>query len=219
MRYKESSWKQKVDPAFDKFIKLYLFFFETIKIPSSEGYLSIELADRYLKKLEIEGFPGIASMYEHDKEEDAQFDLISMLDNTFTLQDFKKIKKEINKDVQSFYEFFLSISEQLEESSREYYLKKFEPLRSEDSYKIHIESMNEIKLQKLKKEILSDQQSLQWQCVVNAIEYVKENIDSKRKTIVKRFNEQPKIFKRSIFFCVGYNFYLCTQKGSKEFIH
>ena len=78
-----ASWKQKVDPAFPKCIKFYLFYLETVELPSNEGYLSLELPENYLKKFEIEGFPSIASIHEHDKPEDVNFDLLSMLGDTF----------------------------------------------------------------------------------------------------------------------------------------
>lgn len=63
MRSKTDSWKQKIDPAFDKIIRLYLFYLESFQLPANEGYLAIQLPDNYSRKLEIEGFPSIASIY------------------------------------------------------------------------------------------------------------------------------------------------------------
>jgi hypothetical protein len=54
MKYKTDSWKQKVDPAFDKFIKLYKEFLSISQLPGNEGYLSID--GNNLKKLEIKRF-------------------------------------------------------------------------------------------------------------------------------------------------------------------
>jgi hypothetical protein len=204
MEYKKSSWKQKIDPAFDKFIKFYLEFLKVSQLPGNEGYLSIQLPDSYLKKLEIAGFPSIASLYEHDEAEDVGFDFISMLNDTFTIQDFKKVTRKIvkglKKDEYILYEMFLGLAERLEEKdSREYYLKKYEYLKSYDDYKLHFENMDEVKQKKWRKEFYSDLQSIQWNCVVNTVGFVKENIDDRRKTIVKKFNQQPKILRRNIF--------------------
>lgn len=217
MASKTASWKQKVDPAFVTFIKFYLSFLEQFKLPSNEGYLSMQLPDNYLHKLEIEGFPGVASIYEHDKPEDSNYDLITMLDDTFERKDFEKITREVKRNKNSFFEMLLWTAGQLEEEDgREYYLKKFAPIKSENSYKAHIESMNEEKLKEWQKDFISDRQSLLWHTVVKGIEHVKENIDTKRKAIVKRFNEQPRIFKRSIFLVWHTISLLVHKKGIKK---
>ena len=211
-----SSWKQKVDPAFPEFIKLYLFYLETVKLPSNEGYLSMELPEQYLKRFEIEGFPSIASIYEHDKPEDLQFDVISLFDDAATKQDFKKVTRKMTKDKHFFYETLVQIAGRLEENSREYYLKKFEPIKSENNYKLHIESMNEVGVENWRKENISDRQSLQWHYYVKVLEDAKQNIAAKRKTIVKRFNEQPKIFKRNIYWVWNTISLLVHRKGLKN---
>jgi hypothetical protein len=223
MTSETKSWKQKVDPAFDKFIKFYIFFLEMYQLPANEGYLSIQLPDSYLKKLEIEGFPSIASLYEHDNAEDASFDFISMLDDTIKIQDFKKatrnIAKEIKKDEYSLYEIFLALAEQIkEEDSKDYYLKKYKYLMSDDEYKIHMKSLSDVKKRKWRKEFYSDWQSLRWHTVVKTIEDVKENITDKRKTIIKRFNEQPKIFRRSIFLLLNTISLFINKKGIKNLL-
>jgi hypothetical protein len=223
MTSKTDSWKDKIDPAFDKFIKFYLLLLETCQLPANEGYLSMQLPESCLKKLEIEGFPSIALLYEHDNAEDASFDFISMLDDTITMQDFKKatrkIAKEIKKDEYSLYEIFLALADQLQEKeSKDYYLKKYKYLMSDDGYKIHMKSLSEVKQKKWRKEFYSDWQSLQWNHAVNVVEHVKESIDDKRKIIVRRFNEQPKIFRRSIFFLWNTISMLINKKGIKSLL-
>jgi hypothetical protein len=201
MRSKADSWKQKIDPAFDKIIKFYLSFLETLNLPSNEGYLTMQLPDKYLRKLEIEGFPSIASIYEHDKDEDVNFDFISMFDDSISLQDFKKITREVKKDENLFYESLMFAVEQLpEKDSREYYQKTFEAFRSADVGKIETGSPDEKRRNKLLKQFYSDRQSLQWHCGLQAIEHLKANIDIGRKRIQKKFKEEPKVLRRSIFF-------------------
>jgi hypothetical protein len=114
MTSKTISWKQKIDPTFDKIIKFYLSFLETFNLPANEGYLSMQLPGKYSRKLEIEGFAGIASIYEHDKDEDVNFDFISMFDDSISLQDFKKITRDVKKDENLFYESLMFVVEQLQ---------------------------------------------------------------------------------------------------------
>jgi len=108
--HSENTWQKIVDPAFDKIIKLYLSL-ETFNLPANEGYLAMQLPDNYLRKLEIEGFPSIASIYEHDKDEDINFDCISMFDNSISKRDFKKMTREVKKDENLSYEFLLSAAD------------------------------------------------------------------------------------------------------------
>jgi len=53
MAYKTSSWKDKVDPAFGKFIKFYLEFLTISQLPGNKGYLALD--DKKLRTLEMEG--------------------------------------------------------------------------------------------------------------------------------------------------------------------
>jgi hypothetical protein len=201
MRSKADSWKQKVDPAFDKIIKFYLSFLETFKLPANEGYLTTQLSDNYMRKLEVEGFPSIASIYEHDKDEDVHFDVISMFDDSISKRDFEKKMREVKKAANLRYEFLMSSVEQLpEEDSRAYYFKGFEPFRTIDVHKIDTESMDRKKLSKLLKQYHSDVQSLQYHGGMILIEHQKANSDSGRKSILKKYNEEPKMLKRYIFF-------------------
>lgn len=217
MSVKTTSWKQKIDPAFDKFIKLYSLFLGTIQLPGNEGYISVELSDNYLRKLETEGFPSIASMYEHDKVEDSAFDFFSMLHENFTMPEFKKIMREMKKGKNNLPDLLLWAAEQIQEKdSREYYTKKFERFRSKSDYQKYIENMDEIKLKKWKQEIYSDLQSLQVHNVLKGIEDLRENIVIKRKQVVKRFNEQPRILKRSIFGTWDTISLLVHRKGLKK---
>lgn len=45
-----------------------------MELPGNEGYLALDLDDQAYKKVELEGFPSIASLYEHDKAEDIKSD-------------------------------------------------------------------------------------------------------------------------------------------------
>ena len=55
MKLKTSSWKQKIDPAFDKFIKIYLKFLGKSMLPGNEGYL---VPDRnFILENEKRGYP------------------------------------------------------------------------------------------------------------------------------------------------------------------
>lgn len=59
------SWKQKLDPAFDKFIKSFLTFLESWGLPASEGYINIAESEPHFNKIEKEGFPSFVPFYEN----------------------------------------------------------------------------------------------------------------------------------------------------------
>jgi hypothetical protein len=201
MQSKADSWKQKIDPAFVKFIKFYLFFLEKMKLPANEGYFTIQLPEEYSRKLEIEGFPSIASIYEHDKDEDVNFDVVSMFDDSLSKRDFKKATTKLKRDQNLSYELLMSSVEQVQEKdSREYYLKRFEPFKSSAVGKIDTGGLDDKKRSKLLKQFFSDQRSLQYHWALSALEHLKANINSGRKTILKKYNEEPKMIKRNIFF-------------------
>ncbi|MBA4371516.1 MAG: hypothetical protein C0402_01500 [Thermodesulfovibrio sp.] len=65
MRYKTSSWKRKVDPAFDVIIKLALELLDAVKLPGNEGYIHLTKEDPLCKIIQAEGFPDFKNFYEN----------------------------------------------------------------------------------------------------------------------------------------------------------
>lgn len=77
MEYKSGSWKQKIDPAFDKFIKLFIELLEAVKLPANEGYINISTEDPHFEMLKEKEFPDFKSYYEAQDESR----LVSLLGN------------------------------------------------------------------------------------------------------------------------------------------
>ena len=50
------SWKDKIDPAFDKIIKFYIQFVELVGLPANTGWIGLE--DEALKLWEKKGMQG-----------------------------------------------------------------------------------------------------------------------------------------------------------------
>jgi hypothetical protein len=64
MERESSSWKEKVDPAFDKIIKYFIQFIESAGLPANSGWLKLE--DEPLKLWEEKGMQGWIKNYEKD---------------------------------------------------------------------------------------------------------------------------------------------------------
>jgi len=62
MQYKKSSWKDKLDPAFDKIIKNYILFLEQVKLPANSGW--IMLTEEFYKIWEQKEMKGWTDHYE-----------------------------------------------------------------------------------------------------------------------------------------------------------
>ena len=144
MKSKSSSWKQKVDPAFDRFINLILELLEAVKLPANEGYICIAREDQHFRLLEAEGFPDFKNQYETKNPYD---DLNSFLQGM--LGKFSGDEKPLD-DLQDFIKDFITawvalfqrdeptvkgivekILGNLDEESRTYYVKSFTRVKSQ----------------------------------------------------------------------------------------
>jgi hypothetical protein len=132
MKYKSLSWKQKVDPAFDKFIKVYLEGLEKMCLPARKGYIGLE--ERSFQTIELEGFPGLGSMYEHDRSLDLIIDVGIILDEPLTEEDMKAIRREKARKENSIFRLILEGAEMLREDSKSYYKNVFKPCISKEAY-------------------------------------------------------------------------------------
>jgi hypothetical protein len=195
-----SPWRDKIDPAFDKFIKVYLEFLNISKLPAKEGYLALD--GRNLKTLESEGFPSLASIYEHDNKNDALIDFGFMVDETFTEEDFKKtvndIKREVRKRRQNLFSCMLELSEQMQDESGEYYTRAFRDFISEEIYNRSISDKKEDDIKAIAKKASSDTLSFWFHWIMIPLENRKDEI---RKSIqVRNFKYSTRMIKRSMFY-------------------
>lgn len=97
MEINNDSWKGKVDPAFVKFIKIYLNLLKGIHLPDKEGYLIVD--DKSLRILENEGFPSLASIYEHDKAKDVVSDFDYLIVKSIAEKEALEIGEELGKEI------------------------------------------------------------------------------------------------------------------------
>lgn len=195
MECKSDSWKDKVDPAFDRFIKFYLEFLKVSELPGNKGYLALE--ERNLKTLEIEDFPSLASVYEHDKAEDALIDFGIILDEPITKDNLKEIDKEVKKKKNIFI-LMLELSEMMQKESRRYYEKAFENFISEETYNKYISGKDEMQIKTIVKKVSNDALSFWYHLLVVPLEDKKEEI---RKNIqLRNFKFSTKMIKRNLFY-------------------
>jgi len=200
VRYKRRSWKEIVDPAFDKFIKLYLEFLHKIHLPGSEGYLALELEEIDLRTMEVEHYPGIAFLYEKNKPEDAINDLGALLDFEVKKSDIE-LFQGIFKGRQAFFELLTGAIDELDEDSRKYYLKSFDFLSSEAKFITHYSDGDAEKKKKIRQSFVSAILSLLWQGVVIEADALRELIKVKKAhdNLKDRVRKRPRMLRRNIF--------------------
>jgi hypothetical protein len=200
MPHKKSSWKDKVDPAFDTFIKCYLEFLQVSQLPGSKGYIALD--DKNLRTLEIEGFPSLASVYEHDEKNNALIDFGFMIDETFTEEDFKKavskMKREVRKKRLHFFTLMLELSEQMQEESRKYYSRVFKEFTSEEIYNQYISDKKENEVTALVKKASSDALSFWFNRLMIPLGSRREEI--KKSIQLRNFKYSTRMIKRNLFY-------------------
>lgn len=196
MPYKESSWKDKVDPAFDKFIPIYLNFLKVSQLPGNEGYLAID--DRNLKTLENEGFPSLASVYEHDKAKDAIIDLGYLIGEPIAEKETREIAKEVKKKKANIFKMMLEISEMIGEESRKYYKEAFENFVSEEKYSKYISGKDENQINDIVKRVTSDGSSFGFNWLMIPLEDAKEEI--KKNIEARHIKASTRMIKRNLFY-------------------
>ncbi len=124
MKSKSSSWQQKIDPAFDNFIKSYLDLINVLGLTASEGYVSEHLLI-YIKAIENEGYPSFMRFY----EETGVNNLINMMTDSFTMPcAFSALKPVLEKLENEEWganinRELATLTDPLPYESKDYYLK------------------------------------------------------------------------------------------------
>lgn len=219
---KKQPVKHKIDPAFNKFIKLYLENLRLMQLPGNEGYLALELDEKDYRKMELEGFPGIAPLYENDTVKDVIFEAGLLFGQNISKHDFTEIGKK-SKKAGGFCEFFSSIFEEvanyqeMNQESKSYYLNSFAPLCSEKTLKEHTSNMDEKNLKKWGRKIHSDILSLVWHDLEIRIEKMKKDINKSRDIIKNKLNiYQKRMIRRSLFSTWNTISLLVNRKSLKQ---
>lgn len=131
MQYKKSSWKDKIDPAFDNFIKTIVKALDLMELPSN-----FEIAN-LLEKTKKANINSFKSFYEGKNEKNINiFDLSSISKVKQIGKALKEIEKsKIANDIRSIYKTLTGLANDLPEKSKSYYYKAFEPISSDKSEK------------------------------------------------------------------------------------
>ncbi len=188
-------WKQKIDPAFDKFIKFYLEFLQISQLPGNKGYLALD--NRNFRTLEIEGFPSLASIYEYDNAKETLVDLGVIMDEPLTEEDLREIKKELKKE-KNIFSLMIELAEMMQEESSKYYLEAFEILSSEETYNKYISGRKETEVKEIVKKASSDAISFWFNWLMIPLESRKEEI---RKSVqLRNFKYSTRMIKRNLFY-------------------
>jgi hypothetical protein len=198
------SWKQKVDPAFVKFIQIWLNFLKVIHLPDNEGYIAVDA--KSLGILGIEGFPSLASVYEYDETKDvvSDFDylIVQSIAEKEAVESGKEIGKEIAREIKKkkgfIFKKMLELSEIMENESRGYYKKAFDNFISEEMYNEYISEKDENQIKDILKRMTSDIRSFWFNWLVIPLEDAKEEI---RKSIAARhIKASTRMIKRNLFY-------------------
>lgn len=141
---KSDSWKEKVDPAFPKFICVFLKQLEKNKLPSSEGYFYIN--DMQFKELESHNFPIITNLYEDYNHIDAMIEDENIIRERNILLYLKEFAKGIEEgSAAKVNSACIKIANAMNEDSKKYYLKHYENTTSKNELLGNYYEMNKEK--------------------------------------------------------------------------
>jgi hypothetical protein len=190
------SWKYKVDPAFDKLIKIYLNFLKVVQLPGNEGYITVD--ERNLKILETEGFPSLASVYEHDKTTDTIIDFGYLVGEPITEKEIREIAKEVKTKKINIFHIMMEISETMEQESRKYYEAAFKHFVSEEAYSRYISDKDKEQIKDIAERVTSDGRSFWFNYLMIPLEDAKEEI--KKSIEARHIKASTRMIKRNLFY-------------------
>lgn len=197
--YKKPSWYHEIDPVFNKVIKVYMENLSLMDIPSREGHLVLNLGENHLKRIEREGYPKLAKLYEKENIRDVFDDAKLVFLDEFGVFALNTLKKEAKKRG-IFLEKLLQISSFVKEKdSKDYYEKSFEPLKSGNTFRNYTSGMTKEELKKYGRKIHSDILSMLCHIFLLNNESLKK--DAKYIEMVSRnFLSYSKLLRRFVFF-------------------
>jgi len=111
-----ASWKEKVDPAFDKIIKYFIQFIESSGLPANSGWLKLE--DEPFKLWEEKGMQGWIKKYEKDMTNENNTLIQWKIPKEVTEQERTKARHDFEKSL-------LEDIKTLPKDSQDYYKKAF----------------------------------------------------------------------------------------------
>lgn len=122
MPFEKTSWKYKIDPAFDKIIKQFIQFLDISGMPANSGWVVLE--DEPLTLWQEKGMQGWIKRYEKNMTKEMR--------ETINFLQYKNMPEhEINKKRNDYRKWLFTVIKILPEESQNYYKNVFEPFYSE----------------------------------------------------------------------------------------
>ena len=180
---KEDSWKDKIDPAFDKIIKFYIQFVELVELPASKGWVGLE--DEALKLWEKKGMQGWIKSYEKNMTDERKMIMKLKFPKAVTEKERNKARRDFEKDL-------LEDIKTLPEDSQDYYKKAFGPFYSESISDDYFKSMSVDRFKKVLRDFITDQSVLLLHTSI--IEMEKEYKNTPKEVLEKKYFRQSIIF-------------------------
>ena len=183
MPYNEDSWKEKVDPAFDKIIKTYLQFLEQSDLPANSGW--IILTDESYKIWTEKGMEGWAERYEEYLKERSKMIIKFKIPNNMSEKEKIKTRRKFKKGLYGQIKI-------LPQESQIYYERVFEPFYSESP--MYSDYFNKLSASDLKEWITdfhADQFLLQLH--VQMIKIEEEIKTTPKEVLLKKYTRLPVI--------------------------
>jgi len=190
-----TSWKQKLDPAFDQFIKVHLVALEKMCLPQSKGYL--RLGEGPFQTIELEGFPSLASMYEYNRPADALSDIGLIFDEPLTVEDIRSMKRELKKE-QNIFTIILEGARELRGDSGNYYLSVFKPLLSKRTCDECLSTKNDSDVKAFVKRVRGDILSFFYNWFM--LPLASKEIELRRSVEMRNFRLSTRMIKRVLFY-------------------
>ncbi len=143
---KSNSWKEKIDPAFDELIKVYLDFIDRSRINTNTGYSCLD--DDSLNFLKEKGYPSLHKKLEYDYEYSKKLtkDIIK-LGATNDIEYIMKFFTAKKFDQRKSY-LFKMIHALPNDESKEHYRTFFSFFESEEKLKSYFNRKPEIELKR-----------------------------------------------------------------------
>lgn len=177
------SWKNKIDPAFDKIIRFYVEFIGLVGLPANTGWIRLE--DEPLKLWENKGMQGWIKKYEKNMTLEKNTIIKWKVPKNITVEEFNKAKRDFEKDL-------LEEIKILPHDSQEYYKKAFAPFYSDTISDNYFKSMTTEKLKELYTDFIADTYLLE---IHRSSIEIKEEFEHSRKVdLEKRYVRQSMIF-------------------------
>lgn len=141
---KNNTWQHKIDPAFDELIQVYRLFLEECKLPANTGF--IYLADDNLKVMEEDGYPSLTGDSAPHEENSAAIVELGADEDVLLISTFlaQFMGKKNLPEIISVMHPLRQMADGLNKKSKEYYLKRFAPLSSEEEAKAYFADNTEL---------------------------------------------------------------------------